>query len=84
MAPSKKPVPPSKLPAPAAPHDDLPEIDCVGVARVKGGWVCVVVTVQGDKVVDSEVIGTPEAKALAVSRGKIEFVTRYILNPKAN
>jgi hypothetical protein len=66
---------------------ELPVVEAVGLTKHKGLWVAFAVKVQGDRVLEHEVLGEPESRTTASDRAKIAFAKRFLmvedLGPKA-
>lgn len=57
----------------------LPTVELLGLSKVPRGWVVVAVTMQGEKVIDREVLSRdPEPKPLAATRLMSEVVKAFV------
>lgn len=77
-----KPVkPPPPAPAPVvvkSEEPELPIVETIGLAPQGRGWVVVIVTVQGNKVLSTDTPNKePEPWHHAVARFRIEVTTRF-------
>lgn len=58
--------------------EELPVVECIGLAKTARGWVVVAISVQGDKVIGKEVIsGAPEPRGIAMKRAMLEIAKEY-------
>jgi hypothetical protein len=73
VQPSKKPVEES-----SSDTEPLQVVSCLGLAKVQQGWVVVLISVQGNTVLDQEVLAGPMPKSVMLEQAKIEFV-RHVL-----
>lgn len=58
---------------------ELPIVQCLGLAKTPRGWVVIGLTVQGDRVLEREVLSEPEPVGFAAERMKTEVVKAYVL-----
>lgn len=59
--------------------ESLPIVELIGLSKVPRGYVVVSVTLQGDTVLEKEVLSRdPEPKGLAAKRGMLEFAKTFI------
>lgn len=59
--------------------EELPIVTSLGIQRVKGGWVTVLVQTQGDSVVHRELIDEPHDLAMAWERFRIASVKKIYM-----
>lgn len=81
MAANRKPPTPPHPPSKSAEsaEDSLPKVDCLGLSRVGRGFVLIRLTVQGDKILDREVLSrAPEPRQLAVRRAQSELIKAWL------
>lgn len=65
--------------APTAAREPDPIVESIGLAKHPRGWVVVLITTQGDKVLSKEVVSRdPEAKAHAAMRAQTEIVKHFV------
>ncbi len=56
-------------------EEQLPKVECIGLVAQGRGWVVVHVTVQGEKVLDKEVLSVEaEPKGIAFRRAEMECI----------
>jgi hypothetical protein len=59
-------------------QEDLPVVDLVGLAKTPRGWVVVEVRIQGDRVLEKEVVSKdPEPKGYAAKRCMIHVAKTF-------
>ncbi len=59
---SKQQQPPQKpTPAPVKPERELPVVQFFGMAKARNGWVALAIKVQGDRILDREVLNPEQA-----------------------
>ncbi len=61
-------------------ESELQVVPCVGLAKVPTGWVVVLIHVQGDTVVDKEILAGPMPRSSMMDQAKIEFVKQVLAN----
>lgn len=65
-------------------QSELPVVDLVGLVKVARGWVVVEVSIQGDRVIDKEIVSAdPEPKGIAAKRCMIQVAKRFAV-PEGN
>jgi hypothetical protein len=57
--------------------EDLPEVHSLGLSKVKGGWVLLVIKSQGTTIVDSEVVSGPGPLSVAMESFKITAIKNF-------
>lgn len=70
--------PPTQL-EPLAPHDELPIVESLAFQKTKQGWVVVLITSQGLKVLDNELLSKPLPRLQALDKLKIYFAQRFLI-----
>lgn len=80
MAPRRPPTPPHPLRRSGSEEEEsLPTVTTVGLAPSGRGWVVVVVEVQGDRVIERDVVSVaPESKGVAARRALAECVKQWM------
>jgi hypothetical protein len=57
----------------------LPIVELIGLSRVPRGYVVVAVTIQGDKILEKEVLSRdPEPKGIAAQKAMLEFAKTFV------
>lgn len=66
-------VPPKPL------EEELPMVESLTWRRTPKGWVVILLRSRGDRILETETLHEPQAKAYAAEQLKVAVVTRLIL-----